>query len=577
MIHRLKIGSIDGAIAMEGDSENAIIRPAMLVYTGIFQSADGEVKVDDSDIVRLSENHNKVLSKVKRLASNGSTDLPLKYCPPIQLDHSTSARDTVGRLVGEVEARETEIEGKKVKALFGNIKILGADNVERVKDGRWTNLSIGADFDDGVISEVTITPFPAAHESSFLSNKKNMAHRVVAGGKYNGWEYEIIQDNERDGSTYYQVYYGLGDLDFDTDFYPTKQEAIKAAERGIDKVKKENKLSKEGKKEMASVKKGEVKGKGYTWEYEVIEKGGKFTATYGMNGDNDEDLGRFFATANEAEKAVKETLKVRIDQSRSALSDDKDDDDKLTDDKDTDDKDKELSDDEDDKKAKLSAARSKIKTLSAGFGESLSKARLAARQTSIMARFSKLRAAGKITPAEIKKMDISKLSAANQDAIELVMETYESREPVIMAGMYGDARSLDISKVQESRKKAQLEAETRRNMPFIAKVSGTKLSEGDKEADKDTVNVHVDTDPHTDLSAKDDELSEIEKLMDDGNIAEAKKRMKAWASKLKCLSDDNTEGNAKETEKQLSAMVENITQLEAQFNQMQQLASELAE
>jgi len=493
MIHRLKIGSIDGAIIADGDSETSIIRPAMLVYTGVFQSADGEVTVADDDIIRLTENHNKVLSKVKRLASNGSTDLPLKYCPPIQLDHSTSARDTVGRLIGEVETRETEIEGKTVKALFGNIKILGADNVERVKDGRWTNLSIGADFDDGVISEVTITPFPAAHESSFLSSKRNGENMDKAKLK------KHLMDKK-----------GL-----------SEDEAEKELSR-LSEDKNKDELSK--------------------LEKEVDEDEKKLTA------DKDAD---------------------------DKLTDDKD-----ADDKDADDKDKNLSDDKDDddkKDAKLTAARSKIKTLSAGFGESMGKARLAARQTSIMARLSRLRAAGKITPAEIKKMDISKLSAANQDAIDLVMETYESREPVIMAGMYGDARSIDISKVSEAQKKAKLEAETRRNMPFIAKVSGSKLSEGDKEADKDTVNVHIDTDPHTDLSAKDDELSEIEKLMDDGNIAEAKKRMKAWASKLKCLSDDNTEGNAKETEKQLSAMVENITKLEAQFNEMQQLASELAE
>lgn len=477
MIHRLKIGSIDGAIAMEGDSENAIIRPAMLVYTGVFQSADGEVKVDDSDIVRLSENHNKVLSKVKRLASNGSTDLPLKYCPPIQLDHSTSARDTVGRLIGEVESRETEIEGKTVKALFGNIKILGADNVERVKDGRWTNLSIGADFDDGVISEVTITPFPAAHESSFLSSK-------------------------RSGES-------------------------------MDKAK---------------LKKHLMDKKGMSEE------------------DADKELSRLSEDSNKEELSK---LEKEVDEDEK----------KLTADKDADDKDKELSGDEDadDKKAKLSAAREKIKTLSAGFGESIGKARLAARQTTFMARLSKLRAAGKVTPAEIKKMDIAKLSAASQESIDLVFQSYEEREPVIMAGMYGDARSLDISKIAEARKKAKLEAETRSNMPFLSKVKGAKLAEGEQEADKDTVNVHIDTDPHTDLSAKDDELSEIEKLMDDGNIAEAKKRMKAWASKLKCLSDDNTEGNAKETEKQLSAMVENITKLEAQFNEMQQLACELAE
>lgn len=239
------------------------------------------------------------------------------------------------------------------------------------------------------------------------------------------------------------------------------------------------------------------------------------------------------------------------------------------------------SDDNEKKEAKLTAAREKIKTLSAGFRSSIGATRLAAKQSTILNRLSKLRAEGKVTPAEIKKMDISKLSASSDEAIDLVMQSYEDREPVIMAGMIGDSRSIEISKITKQRKLSKLEAETRANMPFMSHVDKNvkRFAEGEKEENgsPDTVNIHVDTDPHTDLEG---EYGEIEKLMDDGNMDEAKKKLKGWLAKMKCLgggSNEYTETATAETEKQLSAMAAEISKLEKQFNDLQKLASELAE
>lgn len=167
MLVRLKeSGSIDALEKKEGDSENMIERRAMLVYAGTFQSMDGEVVVSKSHIKNLVKNHNSFLGKFKRLASGLAA---MKNYPPIQLDHSTSARDTIGRLVGDLEVEDYEDEdGKKMPAVFGNVRILGRENVERVNDGRWTHLSIGADFDKGSVSELTVTPFPAAKNASML-------------------------------------------------------------------------------------------------------------------------------------------------------------------------------------------------------------------------------------------------------------------------------------------------------------------------------------------------------------------------------------------------------------------------
>lgn len=274
-----------------------------------------------------------------------------------------------------------------------------------------------------------------------------------------------------------------------------------------------------------------------------------------------------------ADEADKELSRLEAEENKEELSklSEEIEKDELSSDADIDDKEK--------KEAKLTAAREKIKNLSAGFRSSIGATRLAAKQSKILNRLSKLRAEGKVTPAEIKKMDISKLSASSDEAIDLVMQSYEDREPVIMTGMIGDSRSMNISEVQKKNKLAKLEAETRANMPFVAHVDKNvkRLSEGEQEAGKDTVNIHVDTDPHTDLEG---EYGEIEKLMDDGNMDEAKKKLKGWLAKMKCLgggSNEYTETATAETEKQLSAMAAEISKLEKQFNDLQKLASELAE
>lgn len=583
MIYHLKIGSLGEAIADARDSESSIERDALLVYTGIFQSADGEVKVDDDHLERLSANHNGLLSKVKRLATAGRSEIPLKYYPPIQLDHSTSAKDTIGRLVGNVDVRETEINGEKVKALFGRVRILGRENVERVLDGRWTNLSIGADFDEGYISEVTVTPFPAASDASLLSRKHELKSFYDMTPRQRG----IFATNLR----------------ILENIAATKKYDAKADHKGLIVFPPKNFEPGKSSKEMKSYFLGaldhfksrldhfkfKITGHSdpsyhqmfFIWVNIPYEDAySKLSSEEPMNKDKlKKKLMDKGMKEDEAEKelsrlsddsAKDELAKLQKEIDDDELSDDSDADDELTDDSDADDKGKE---------AKLTAAREKIKKLSIGFKQSLGATRLAAKQSTILNRLSKLRADGKITPAEIKKMDISKLSASSDEAISLVLQSYEDREPVIMAGMIGDSRSMNISDVQKKNKLAKLEAETRANMPFVAHVDKNvkRLSVGEQEAGKDTVNIHVDTDPHTDLEG---EYGEIEKLMDDGNMDEAKKKLKGWLAKMKCLgggSNEYTETATAETEKQLSAMAAEISKLEKQFNDLQKLASELAE
>lgn len=565
MIYHLKIGSLGEAIDQAKDSESSIERDALLVYTGKFQSADGEVVVSDDQLSRLAANHNGILSKLKRLAT-GSTEIHAKHFPPIQLDHSTSAKDTIGRLIGDVELRETEVDGEKVKALFGRVRILGRENVERVLDGRWTNLSIGADFDEGFISEVTVTPFPAASDASLLS--KNAKRDEV----------NSQEENYKKLESYIQKIKG------DINAIAFKDEvsiALPPSVKGINPTAESEEYFKKAfaklkpKLEAVGVK---IKS---TPNFKVpffIVFEVEFTKNIKLSSEepmDKEKLKKHLIDKKNlsADEADKELSRLEAEENKEELSklSEEIEKDELSSDADIDDKEK--------KEAKLTAAREKIKNLSAGFRSSIGATRLAAKQSKILNRLSKLRAEGKVTPAEIKKMDISKLSASSDEAIDLVMQSYEDREPVIMTGMIGDSRSMNISEVQKKNKLAKLEAETRANMPFVAHVDKNvkRLSEGEQEAGKDTVNIHVDTDPHTDLEG---EYGEIEKLMDDGNMDEAKKKLKGWLAKMKCLgggSNEYTETATAETEKQLSAMAAEISKLEKQFNDLQKLASELAE
>lgn len=148
-------------------------RACRLVYDGIFQSMDGEVRITRALMNKIAEKHNA------RVGAAGGA-LPIGECPPVQLDHTKSARDTVGRLVGPLTVADEMIEGELLPALLGTVRFLGADNVERALDGRYSNVSIGADLETGVLSELSVTPFPAAPRASLLSKGSKMPDEMKA-------------------------------------------------------------------------------------------------------------------------------------------------------------------------------------------------------------------------------------------------------------------------------------------------------------------------------------------------------------------------------------------------------------
>ena len=233
---RLEVGSFDGENKLSEDKKY-LDKSVMLVYSGDFESMDGPVQIKDEDIETLASNHNSFLSKLSRMATG---EVPLRHNPPLQLDHSTSAKDTVGRLIGELTIGEhTTDDGQKRKALMGTARVLGADNIEKVMDGRWAHVSIGADLENHKITELSITPFPAAADASLLS-KANLAKKTIKETTYKGKKITIKEDEDA-------IYAFVGSKDLTVSGFGSVADAVSAAKEYIDDPGSRSDLSRMGK------------------------------------------------------------------------------------------------------------------------------------------------------------------------------------------------------------------------------------------------------------------------------------------------------------------------------------------
>jgi hypothetical protein len=494
MLVKLKSGFFQDGEAVSASGASQLKRRALLVYVGEFESMNGPVSVTAEHLSRVAANHNTLLSKFARLAAGAVGTVALKHCPPIQLDHSASARDTVGRLVGNIETGDHTLEdGTLVPAIFGDVLILGKDNVERVEDGRWTNLSLGVDFDVGKIAELTITPFPAAGDASFLSKK------------------------------------------------PPAPTQLSEPEEDMDKTKLAAYLT--GHKGMSEAE-----------------------ATAHLAVLTDEGVASLAAEVDAHE------TKLAADAVAAA--------------------EKEKADADEKAKTELTARRASLTQLSTSFVASRTAARLKAREGRILTRLSKLRAQAKITPAEIKKMDLAKLAASEDAAIELALATYEAREPVVMVGQLGSIKSVSLGTLHQDAKLAKLEAETRANMSLLRrKDAKTKMASSDgnppppearedpRADDQGGTQDPADTSPE-DAAFFEREYGEICSLMDGARADEAKMRIKAFMHKLMALgaaqSGEYTEANAMETEQRLSAVASEVDKMSADFESLHKLATSIA-
>src|SRR5271167_111897 len=136
-------GQISANESVEGDSEDQIKRPAILVHAGPdgeaiqFQSGDGPIDFDDERIQRIVTNHN---AKIMTLAAQygGLKKMPLGAFPPILDMHEDESNDRViGRLACllKFERRNVPKVGQNVACAVADpgITFLGKETVQRVK------------------------------------------------------------------------------------------------------------------------------------------------------------------------------------------------------------------------------------------------------------------------------------------------------------------------------------------------------------------------------------------------------------------------------------------------------------
>jgi hypothetical protein len=494
--------------SLDGDVPSFLDRPAMLVYAGKFQSMDGEVEVTEEQIDKLVSLRSSYLSRIKRLATG---DIPVHQGSPLQLDHSVSAAATVGRVLGSFSKGLHTLEsGETVPALYcDKVRVLGRENVEKVRDGRWSSVSIGADLDSGLFNELSIVPFPAAANAALLS--KGTPMKLGA----------LIQKLFRLAS---------------------EQEGEAKADKLKKRLMDKEKLSAEDAEKKLSEMDDEAKTK--------------------LAGEMDaEEL-----AASEAEKArlaseQAETARLAAEKDAETA--------RLAKEK----TDKEAADAA--SAATRLAAKTSFITLAKGMKAKSQGVQLAARKAQLGARLSGLRASAKITPAEIKKIDLDKLAAETDATVDAVFKTYESREPVILAGILGSAKATNLVELSKDLQAKKLEAETVSNMPFLknARLSkdkkGAKLAEGTEVVVQPGAQAHVDTTPHTHIDLA---MGEIEKMLDNGDHNGAKTALRALSEKLKGggMAAPGPE-SAPVGEVSMSALAADIKTLHNQFEELVRL------
>lgn len=132
------------------------------------------------------------------------------------------------------------------------------------------------------------------------------------------------------------------------------------------------------------------------------------------------------------------------------------------------------------KMAKLKSIGEEFKTLSAKLVSTSSTAKLARRKGEVMMKLSGMMKAGKLTPAEYKKMDIKKMAALDDGSLEVVMSAIDSMEPKVLAGQTGTKDAVEFSTMATSLKEAEvkrMKSEIRKDLKKL----GAKVKEDEKE------------------------------------------------------------------------------------------------
>jgi hypothetical protein len=505
-------------------TDSVFERPVMLVYTGSFESMDGPVTISDDHIRLLHDTHNSTFSKIKRMATG---DVPMRDCPPLQLDHSSSAQHTIGRLVGPLSMGNIEIGGETRLALFGTSRFLGKENVEKAKDGRWTHVSIGADLESGKLNELSVTPFPAAGNASLLSK--------FSSGEHKGIAYEVQRTPDGNHAIVVE-----GKI---VKTHPgTEEEVRREAEKYIDE--QAARMTAGGGETMET--KEQIKARHLTEKEHLAGQHTEELKTHKLEevkGKHDEALRKL------SEKHAEEMKRLGFD------------------------KEPPQHDEESEREAEKLAAKTKFITLAKGLKTGSTKLRSDLRIATVGAKLSKLRSLGKLTPAEIKKIDLSKFGSMSDAEVDASLASYDALEPRVMFGtMTGTTKAEAVSKVQQKYRLARMELESRMNMPSKRKEAEKAMSRLMDEERRELAEVGQpnEADPTKGMLSKHPSYEEMSKMLDEGKHEELRGHLKRMHDYMAHAGEHLT---AEGDDQRMSALAKTQSALQNQFDELVALAS----
>lgn len=480
-------------------------RDAVFCYEGNFVDMNGnKVPVTAKKLQKLADKHNlRYQMALAEAVAAGKSEVDPAQCPPIQVDHSTSGWDTVGRVFGLLRIVDGYVPSpgaKPVAALAGPARFLGEDNCERASDGRWATLSTAADFEEGEFTELTVTPFPAAKSAKLLADGEDKGDTM---------------DKER----------------LKRHLTECKKMSAEDADKHLaalsedDQKKLSEEADEEDKKQKLSAEKDEADKK--------------------LAADKDEADKKLAAEAEEKDKKEKED-KLAAEQA-SAVS-------------------------------RLSAAKSGVMKLAKQLRSQFAESRVESRRAGIVTRLSALRSAAKITPAEIKKLDIAKLAAKPDVELAAFFEGYDAREALVMVGQKGTAKAEPVARLAKQHSQAMSKVARLSSMPFTARAVGKKygvevdshgtIKLSDQPTDPRTLGEQPnDTSPDAggdELSRLNSSYAEVCKMMDEGKREDALRHLKDFMLSLRSGGGDLPS----EAQSRMSALAEHNKKLENQFDEL---------
>jgi len=124
---------------------NTIDVKVLILYPFLVEAdANGNsFDIKEEDVQAIHDKYNKSLKGVWNKLKRMGKDTPLKQVETVAnlLDHDPKALNVVGRVIGELEI----VKKDGTSYLFATLRVKGKDNVERVKDKRFSQVSIGFD------------------------------------------------------------------------------------------------------------------------------------------------------------------------------------------------------------------------------------------------------------------------------------------------------------------------------------------------------------------------------------------------------------------------------------------------